>query len=223
MSVTEVASVCVRPYRPADRALVLSIGADTAYFGEPVESLLEDRRLFSQAFYAYYTDFESPYCWAAEVDGEVAGFLAGCADSRGRRGRYVRLVLPHLMTSLISGRYRVGPRTWDYLRRSLGASLRGEVPHADLRAYPAHLHVNVASRFRGCGLARRLIQAYTGQLRRLRVPGVHLLTTSMNKAACRLYEDLGFRLLDARATRMWTGILDQAVENRCYGARLPPD
>ena len=40
----------VRRYKPQDREDIFRIAADTAFFGEPVETLLEDRRVFCDAF-----------------------------------------------------------------------------------------------------------------------------------------------------------------------------
>lgn len=44
----------IRMYKPSDRQDVLRISADTAVFGEPVEAILDDRRIFCDAFTAYY-------------------------------------------------------------------------------------------------------------------------------------------------------------------------
>jgi ribosomal protein S18 acetylase RimI-like enzyme len=210
----------IRLYRPTDRADVLRIGADTAFFGAPIEKYMEDRQIFSDSFYSYYTDVEPGFCWIAGTGGMAAGFLTGCPDSRTKAGRYIRRILPGLLKSLVWGRYQFGPRTWDYFRRLLGAGLRSEVPHVDFRIYPAHLHINVDVSYRGHGLGRRLMNAYLGQLHSLHVPGVHLMTTSLNEAACKLYESVGFRLVDARPTRMWQGLIDGIVEDRCYGLLL---
>jgi len=64
------------------------------------------------------------------------------------------------------------------------------------------------------------MEAYLGQLRELRVPGVFLDTTSLNEAACRLYEKMGFRLLDSRPDRFWAKWFGHPVDNRCYGLIL---
>jgi ribosomal protein S18 acetylase RimI-like enzyme len=210
----------IRPYRPSDRTDLLRIAADTAFFGEPVERYMEDRRIFNDFFYAYYTDVEPAYCWIAEADGRVAGFLAGCLDTRARAGRFVRYILPGLLQSLARGKYRFGPLTRNYLSRWAVAVLRSEIPHVDLSTYPAHLHINVDETVRGHGFGRRLMNTFLHQLQELQVPGVHLETTSLNVAACRLYESVGFILLDARLTHMWSGMVDEPVENRCYGLLL---
>ena len=154
--------VVIRLYQPADREDMLRIGADTAFFGEPIEKYMEDRQIFSDAFYSYYTDVEPGYSWIAEVDGKVAGFLAGCPDSRAKAGLYIRNVLPALLRSLTHGKYRFGPLTRDYLRRLVGAGFRRETPRADFSIYPAHLHINLDAGFRGHGIGRKLMTAYLG-------------------------------------------------------------
>jgi len=88
------------------------------------------------------------------------------------------------------------------------------------RTYPAHLHINVDKPWRGRGIGLLLMQACLDQLRTLRVSGVHLHTTNMNQAACRLYEALGFQLLAARTTGLWSRWVGSPVENRCYGLTL---
>lgn len=209
----------VRPYAPADRAAVHRIAADTAFFGRPVEAFLEDRRLFGDLFFRYYTDWEPEHGWVSCAGEEVVGFLMGCVDPAKHR-RWSRQALREVAWRMVRGGYRCGPLTWRYLRASIQARLGREKPPVDLAAYPAHLHVNVAAPWRGYGLGQRLLENYLEQLRRLGVPGVHLYTTSLNEAACQLYLRMGFRLLGARRTHLWDHLVDQPVESRCYGLRL---
>jgi len=213
-------NLMVRPYDPADRAAVHRIAADTAFFGEPVEAFWEDRRLFCDVFISYYTDMEPEHGWVACADEEVVGFLMGCLNTATQRRRVVQAILPGVVWRALRGRYRFGEFTWRYVAVLTRASLRGEFAHVDLAIYPAHLHINVDACWRGRGLGYRLIEAYLGQLRQLGVPGVHVITTSMNEAACRLYTSVGFRLLDVRPTRIWAHLVDRPVENRSYGLRL---
>ncbi|PWH19837.1 MAG: GNAT family N-acetyltransferase, partial [Anaerolineae bacterium] len=49
----------------------------------------------------------------------------------------------------------------------------------------------------------------------------HLKTTSENKAACFLYEKLGFALLDVRPTALWKPWLGREIDNCCYAMSLP--
>jgi ribosomal protein S18 acetylase RimI-like enzyme len=210
----------VRPYQPADRQSVLRIGADTAFFGEPIEAYMEDRNAFLDAFYAYYTDLEPEHSWVACGDGEVVGFLAGCVDTRLHNRKLLSVILPRLAGNLLRGKYHFGKRSWHYFGGMLGGLLRREFTQVDLDTYPAHLHINVESAWRGYKLGQWLMEAYLGQLHELGITGVHLDTTSLNEVACRLYEKMGFRLLDTRPDRYWAKCFGHPVENRCYGLKI---
>jgi ribosomal protein S18 acetylase RimI-like enzyme len=209
----------VRPFEPTDRRTVHRIAADTAFFGAPVETFLDDRQVFCDAFPAYYTDQEPEHAWVACVQGEVVGFLLGCVDTAQQQA-WFRKTLPGLLGRAVRGIYRVGKRTLVYTAQITRTALRGEFTHVDLTAYPAHLHINLEAGSRGLGLGRRLIEAYLGQLRALGVPGVHLETTSQNEVACHLYRKVGFELLDTRLTRLWKRYVPVPVENRCYGLKF---
>ena len=213
-------AIIIRLYEPGDRQEVLRISADTAVFGEPVEAILDDRRIFWDAFTAYYTDFESEYLWVACKDDRVVGYLTGCVDTISQRRRIIgRTILP-LVDRIIRGKYRLGTRTFTYAKYMAIGALRRENPHVDLEQYPAHLHINVEAAARGHRLGRRLMSTYLDQLRELGVPGVFLDTTDINKAACRLYESLGFKVLDNRQTTVWREVIAGPVENRSYGLKL---
>ena len=210
----------VRPYREADREAVMRIAADSAAFGEPVEAFLDDRRLFCDAVYRYYVDFEPEHAWVAVVEHDVVGFLVGCTDMARRDRCMATRILPRLAWGLLRGRYRVGRRTWRFALDELGALARREFPPVDLSAVSGASPHNVDAAWRGTGAGRRLMEAYLAQLLSLGVPGVHLRTTSLNTAAVALYTRIGFRLLGARPTRLWAHVTAQPVENRCYGLRI---
>ena len=209
----------IRPFTHVDRETVHRIAADTAFFGDPVETFLDDRRVFCDAFPTYYTDKEPEHAWVACVDGKVVGFLLGCVSTPQQKA-WFRKELPELLGRAIRGLYRVGRRTLHYTAQITRTAVHGEFTNVDLAIYPAHLHINLEFGSRGLGLGRRLIEAYLGQLRSLGVPGVHLETTSQNQAACHLYRKIGFALLDARPTWLWKRYVPVPVENRCYGLKL---
>jgi ribosomal protein S18 acetylase RimI-like enzyme len=210
----------VRPYEPRDRAAVLQIAADTGYFGAPVEAFLDDRRIMQDAFVAYYVDREPEHLWVAEADGEVVGYISGSTGgSRASRGKARTSAV--FACRLLTFRYRVGRLTWRYFRRTGGAVLRREYPHADLRQYPAELHINLAEGARGLGLGKSLMNACLDQMTALGVPGIHLNTTSLNAAAVRMYEKMGFQLLGRKRTRLWEPWLPgQQMENLVFGKSL---
>jgi ribosomal protein S18 acetylase RimI-like enzyme len=210
----------IATYKPEYRSAVFGIAADTAFFGDPVEAYLEDRHLFCDIFYRYYTDYEMDHSWVSIAGQEVIGFLMGCTDTAAQQRRWLRVILPSTLWWALRGRYRLGRRTWRYTAGLVKATINREFVHCDLEEYPAHLHVNIAEKGRGLGIGRQLMETYLGHLRQLGVPGVHLHTTSLNEAACRLYNRLGFDLLDSRRTGLWQSFLEQEVENHCYGLKL---
>lgn len=210
----------IRQYQPDDRDAVLQIAADTAFFGEPVEKYLSDRRLFNDLMYAYYTDYEPEHLWVACPSGQVVGFLAGAFDTQ-RRERFLRQrIIPGWLGRLARNGYRLDRSSLEYARRMLVSALRGEIPAVDVDRYPAHLHINLSAASRGQGLGKALMSAYLDQLGAASIPGVHLHTTSLNQAAIGLYRRFGFVLLDARPTQAWVGLIDTPVENQAYGLKL---
>mgnify|MGYP005846562259 CR=1 FL=1 len=211
-------SRAVRPYVPADESAVHAIAADTAFYGEPVENMMEDRRLFIDAFVRLYTDRFPHTCWVAEVDGRAAGYLTGCTDTRACEARFRRAVARVLVRALTL-RYSVGPKA---LRAGLGfvrQALDG-APEIDLDAYPAHLHINVAAAYRGRGLGRALMGAFLDQCREAGLPGVHLSTSERNTVAVPLYRKLGFVELARFPSHFHSAVSGGAVYGLIFGLRL---
>ncbi|HVY79794.1 MAG TPA: GNAT family N-acetyltransferase, partial [Steroidobacteraceae bacterium] len=210
-----MSAIRIRPYTARDRDAVLRLAADTAFFGEPLERYLDDRQLFCDAMYAYYTDLEPEHAWVACADTEVVGFVVGCIDSSVRRRRWLARILPRLAYGVLRGKYTIGARTWRHSARMMKAAIAPR-PKIDERRYPAHLHLNVHAAWRSQGIGRQLLAASLDQLRALRVRGVHLKTTSLNTSAVRLYERAGFRMADSRPTSQWIGLVPDSVTNVAY-------
>jgi ribosomal protein S18 acetylase RimI-like enzyme len=210
-----MSAIRIRPYTARDRDAVLRLAADTAFFGEPLERYLEDRQLFCDAMYAYYTDLEPEHAWVACADTEVVGFLVGCVDSSVRRRCWFARILPRLAYGVIRGKYAIGARTRRYSVRVMKAAMAPQ-PKIDERRYPAHLHLNVDAAWRRRGIGRQLLDAALDQLRALHVRGVHLKTTSLNTSAVRLYERAGFRMADSRPTSQWSGLVPDPVAKVTY-------
>jgi ribosomal protein S18 acetylase RimI-like enzyme len=207
----------IRPYHPPDQQAVFEISSGTAFFGEPVEAFLEDRSLYIDAFSRYYTDHEADYAWVAEGSGKVIGFLLGCVNTINQSKHWKRYIVSTVLLNALSGEYKLGRRTAAFAIGMIIGLIREEEPQVDLLQYPAHLQIDVQQGYRGEGVGKRLIEAYLEQIRQLGVCGVHLGTTSANKAACFLYEKIGFQLLESRQNRFWTRMLGETVYNRSYG------
>jgi len=210
----------IRHYQPSDQPVVFEISADSAFFGEPVEAFLEDRCLYTDAFASYYTEFEAPFVWVADTAQGVIGFLLGCSDTSRQSKQWRSYIITKVLMGAFSGKYKLGHRTASFAWGRLAGLFRGEEPVIDLTVYPAHLQIDIKHGYRGMGVGRRLIDAYLEQLRLMGVSGVHLGTTSHNEAACHLYENIGFQLIDSRPNLFWTKKLGYKVKNRSYGLIL---
>jgi ribosomal protein S18 acetylase RimI-like enzyme len=212
--------VVIRNFVIDDRNAVKAIAGNTAFFGEPVETLMDDRELFFDAFYAFFFDRETTTCWVAEHNGIVVGFLAGSVDSTRQQKWSMFHIYPQIALGIVLMKYHIGWKTFKYVVGLVGQALRGELPLTDTKLFPAHLHINVTSTSRGLGIGRQLLGAYHQQLLSLGVKGVHLHTTDQNISACILYEKMGYQLFDKRQTKNWKQILGKIVENRCYALKL---
>lgn len=213
--------ITIRAFEPADRQQLMKIAADTAFFGNPIEIYLDDRRIFQDYFYAYYTDFEPENALVATADNMVVGFLTGCMDTRRQLNITKKVLLPNVIWNVIRGKYKLGKKTWTYYRKLNQEKHAGRIYYVNLKQFPAHLHINVDQAWRGNGIGNRLLRVYLDHLMQAGIPGVHLGTTSENETACRLYSQIGFKLLDSKPTLQWTELIDHPVETRIYGLILP--
>jgi len=214
-------TISIRPYTQSDREPLFKIAADTAFFGDPIEIYLEDRRIFLDLFYRYYTDFEPEHAWIAEANQQVVGFLTGGTDAAKQKEYFNQRLLPQFLALFLKGHYQTGPKTWAYLWNMVKARLKKKTVLINHQKYPAHLHINVDKNWRGYGVGRKLMRTYFDQLIDENIPGVYLETTSENKTACQLYERIGFQLLGTSPVHHWKKLIDHPVENRTYGLEFP--
>lgn len=210
----------IRPYRAEDRESLLKIAADTAFFGEPVEKFIEDRRIFLDAFYLYYTDYEPQHSWVAVCNEQVVGFLTGCYDTRLQREYTGKVLEKRALKKVLTGKYRLGKKFLRYLFRYWMSKMIFEKTAVDLTQYPAHFHINVESKWRGQGIGRNLIETYLKHLEKDGICGVHLQTTSFNKVAVGLYEKMGFKLLSSVPSYLWQSLVNEPIYELTYGKIL---
>jgi ribosomal protein S18 acetylase RimI-like enzyme len=210
----------IRPFKHTDRGALLKIAADTAFFGDPVEHFMEDRRIFLDAFYVYYTDQEPEHCWVATYDERVIGYLTGCLDTVVQREFTARVLEPKTLKGVISGKYRIGKKFFRYLLSYFWSRIRSPKNSLDLSQYPAHFHINIIKEWRGRGIGRNLIDRFLGQLIAANIYGVHLQTTTYNKAALYLYQKMGFQLLFYTPSYLWQYLVNEPVFELTYGMNL---
>ncbi|NDJ78395.1 MAG: GNAT family N-acetyltransferase [Chloroflexi bacterium] len=210
--------IAIRPFSPPDANAVYQIGADTARYGDPVELILNDRRLFIDIFMRPYLTHYPETCWVAEVDGQVVGYLTGCPDTASYEPLFRRAVL-RAARDVALFRYRIG---WRTARAAVGfmREVLAHPPTPNLEQYPAHLHVNLAAPYRGQGAGRCLMLAYLDHLRDQGIPGAHLNTSDQNTVAVHLYEKLGFTVLHRYHSPYQSIVSRKPVDGLLMGLRL---
>jgi GNAT superfamily N-acetyltransferase len=119
---------------------------------------------------------------AQDREGAVAGYLVGALEDPAGQERFADI-----------GYFRAAFR-------------------ALCRRYPAHLHINLAPRFRSRGIGARLIAAFAARAAAAGAPGMHVVTASGARNVG-FYTRCGFEPLGAAA---WNGrkvvFLGQALE-----------
>jgi hypothetical protein len=191
----------IRPYRPADRAAVRRICADTGCMGNPIDPVFCDRDVFADYLTRYYTDWEPESATVAEdeVTGEVVGYLLGCR--RHRRNAWIGALL--LLGLIIpKGLWRIG--TFRYNRASLRfvgwilTRAGRETPPAPKGM--AHFHINLLPPYRNGQATRQLIFPYVKALAaRGEVAGVFgQMQVRDDTRTARAFERYGFQILERR-------------------------
>ena len=136
--------------------------------------------LFGEIWIEPYRKLLSDWSYVALFDARVVGYLTGCPDTASfARRQFVRCTLP-LLRQIFFGRFRGDSYGQRFARQQLGLEKSAArcfprpVRRQIAAAFPAHLHMNVASEYRHGGVGTRLLMHYVDDLRRLRIPGVHL-------------------------------------------------
>ena len=186
------------PYTSKYRDVVRRCVYETGHGGESIAPYFTSLDLFADMLTLYYTDYEPEHAIIPLVDGEPAGYLLGCADS-ANCDKITRVeIYPRILRGLMRGRYDVDRITARYLYRGLLDLMLGALGSPPIEQYPAHLHIDLFAPYRRFGLGTRLISDWCDTLRRLRVPGVHLGTSTAHTTALPFYTKLGFRRYSVR-------------------------
>lgn len=214
----------VRNYEAKDREAVRWICCETGFMGEPVEIYFQGREIFADIWTLYWTDYEPESAFVAEVEGRVVGYLLGCLNTARQEKIFSEEIRPALWRKALKEGIFFHKKNWQYLYRVFRSARRGEFkePRQMLNTeYPAHLHTNIAPpEYRGKGIGKALMLAYFMYLRRHQSPGVHLVTTSRNSQALRLYYGFGFQKLFRGPLTCYDHITKEKIEKIGLGIKL---
>ncbi|MFZ5800515.1 MAG: GNAT family N-acetyltransferase [Candidatus Omnitrophota bacterium] len=191
------AEIIIRNFTPEDKEAVREICADTAFMGAPVEHFFTDRRAFVDLAISYYTDFEPQSLFVAQADKEVVGYLAGCKDTRQYKRIFSQHILPVVVVRLIFSPAILRIKNLRFFWAGVKSLLKGELRRPDcLKAFPAHLHINIREGFRKQGIGLKLIERYLEYLKAEGVNGLHLYSFSPGGQS--FFQRIGFKPIFSR-------------------------
>jgi ribosomal protein S18 acetylase RimI-like enzyme len=190
--------LAIRPVRaddPAEVDRIYDICLRTGASGEDATDQFADPRLLGEVYAGPYVRFAPGLAFVLDggADAGALGYVLGVTDTAAFEDELERSWWPELRRRYPVDRFPAGSPDADVV----GLIHRPHrTPPELLRAYPAHLHVDVLPGAQGGGNGRRLIETLTGALRAAGAAGVHLGVAADNVRAQGFYEHLGFRRVE---------------------------
>lgn len=179
----------VRRYHPDDHSALYDVCVRTADGGRDSRHIYPDPELVPSIFAGPYAYLEPELTFVLDNGDRAVGYVLGTANTDRFVKQYRASWLP-----TIEQRYPA-PSTpavtpTEKMIGLLHDPERMLVP--ELRAYPAHLHIDLLPQYQRQGHGRTLMDTFLDALHRKQVPAVHLGMATTNTAARAFYDRLGF-------------------------------
>jgi ribosomal protein S18 acetylase RimI-like enzyme len=185
-------SILIRQYESKDRGALRKISCDTAFLGNPVEILFDDREIVADTLTLYFTDYEPESCFVAQEKDKVIGYIIGTINVRKMNVIFTKEIFPGLFMKAMRGGVFFKKNSFWFFLRVVMSFLKGEFINPDFsRKYPAILHINIDEDYRGRKIGRQMVERYLGYLKEKGVQGVHVGTF----LASNFFIKLGFKTL----------------------------
>jgi len=184
----------VRSYQSEDEGDVRKICGDTAFFGQKIELLINDRKLVVDALILYYINFEPESLFIIEHEGEVVGYLSGCVDTKRYDRTFSRHILPILIKQFFTHGHWYSPLSWQlFIAYRKTAQERQRIINRLLEMYPAHCHMNLSRDFQHKGFGSQLFSHFLRYLVQHDIKGIHVSTAT--EAGKAFFQNKGFIVL----------------------------
>jgi GNAT superfamily N-acetyltransferase len=182
----------LRPYATSDYDALYAISLATADAGSDASHLYRDKRLVGSIYAAPYAALEPDLVMVATDEIGVGGFVLGALDTIAWEKRLERDWWPRLREHYPA----VAPEARDDgnpdQRRIAMIHHPERAPVTVAKAFPAHLHLNLAPRLQGRGVGTRLFQAWLSLARDRGVSALHVGINRGNARALGFWCAMGF-------------------------------
>ncbi|MFW9992421.1 MAG: GNAT family N-acetyltransferase [Candidatus Odinarchaeota archaeon] len=219
---TAIVQVFIRNCSNKDREDIRKICYKTGYMGEDLtgKELFNDQKLFGYLFCLYYLMYELQHCFVAENTeiGRVVGYVIGTDDSEKQYSQFRKKMIPRIVLRVLMVSWWKYPESFRMIRH-LQKLEEGSTETISIeKDYPAHLHINVLSDYQGIGVGSRLLEKFEQHMEDLKVPGIHLGTSSKNVKAIPFYRKHGYKVIHEQEGAMWPG--ETGVKGLIFAKKL---
>ncbi len=214
----------VRPFEEKDRESIRAICRKTGQKGNSTWIFFEDEEIIPIIYADYYMDYEPEFCFVAEMDGRVVGYLVSSLKPRRRLRVLLTRIYPRvclrILWKIITLQYRQNQTyqtLWWIISRSWRESL--SIP---IDKYPGHTHYNIEAAYRGQGLGEKLAFVSRRNIKKSGIRGFHLVIReeegddSLSTLVCR---KLGYEILAVKRQTVW----DKMTGKKWYAKLLVRD
>lgn len=196
----------IRKYRPEDKDRVLDICAQTAIFGEPLERLFQDRKLFSKLTTWYYLTYEPDHCYVLTHNKTVVGYIMGCLNEEQYHKHRVNPL--HVLYALF--KYF----TYDKHTKKVFKEIVLEVKNFNLKVPKdtGHLHINLMPGYRRIGFGQQLLEKVYADAKEKNLKNMYAMVFSTSfSIGDKFFEKCSFTVLDKIKTDIYSSIIKEPV------------
>lgn len=188
----------IRPYEPRDHDAAYAVCLQTGDVGKDATHLYDDPMVLGHLYVGPYLRFEPALSFVLEDRKGVCGYVFGTSDSARFWSQFTDEWLPPLQAKHPAP--KGPPESWTLTERIYHEFHHPSIFFPEsLKAYPAHMHIDLIARAQGKGWGKRMVDTWLDRLRNhCNASGVHLCMSEFNERAGRFYQRLGFTEL-ARA------------------------
>jgi GNAT superfamily N-acetyltransferase len=189
--------ITLRPYRPADRAEIRRICADTGWLGKPIDPIFSDRELFADSLTNYYLDHEPDTCWVAVKDGHLIAYCFGCVrpDQISRLNRKIQLKVGlRGVLKILTFRY-----DWKDLKFIWWILAKADNEEPTSVEGAAHMHWNMTPAARGLWISRAFLANFIELAKKKGLTKMFgHMTVPTGKRSTAIFERFGWKEIDRR-------------------------
>ena len=186
--------IIIRNFKPEEKKAIREISVQSSIFGEYTDQKLLNEEIIADLLTSYFIEYEPQFCFVAEKNSEVVGYLLGSSDVQ----KMHKVVRSKIMPGLVKKAFQSGlifrAPNLGLMKNVLNSYFKGEFKVPDFsQEYPATLHVNISPRYRGKMIGSLLVYHFLQILKDKQVKGIHFGVLS--DKAKRFFEKLGFEIL----------------------------